>query len=273
MTDNIPQEAPAAGRYDFGRNWAKFAQGVDSDNIDNAIENLDRLLPDLKGKTFLDIGCGSGLHSLAALVLGAKEVVAFDIDAESVSTTRTMLTEYAPEMNWCVTQEDVLELSPAEVGKFDIVYSWGVLHHTGDMWRAIERAGEFAKSGGELALALYLKTRFCDLWRREKALYSKHAWARPIIFGVYVTANLAARQMLKKQNPVTYVRTYKTSRGMSFWRDADDWLGGYPYDSVNSGELIRRMEKQGGELERSFNTTPRSGLFGTGCGEWVFRKT
>src|SRR5436305_8094785 len=119
--------------FEFGENWKNYSKTIDQTRIDSAIEGVKKLFPDgLAGKTFLDIGCGSGLHSLAALSLGAASVTAIDIDENSVATTRELLTKYMPEAKWTAKVASVFDTSPAAFGTFDVVYSWGVLHHTGD---------------------------------------------------------------------------------------------------------------------------------------------
>ena len=128
-------------RFEFGKNWSEYSESIDDSRIEIAIQELSTLLPDLKGKTFLDIGSGSGLHSLAALRLGASKIVAIDYDLDSVNTTKAVLKRFAPEQSWEVFQGDIL--NPSIEGDFDVVYSWGVLHHTGNMWRAIENAVNF----------------------------------------------------------------------------------------------------------------------------------
>ena len=91
--------------------------------------------------TFLDVGCGSGLHSPAALTAGAKRIVSFDLDSDSVETSRRLWELVGKPKNWVICQGSILDhefvttLEPA-----DIVYSWGVLHHTGDMWTALRYA-------------------------------------------------------------------------------------------------------------------------------------
>ncbi|MCA3275110.1 MAG: class I SAM-dependent methyltransferase [Methylobacterium sp.] len=117
----------------------------------------------------LDIGCGSGLHSLAALRLGAARVHAIDLDRLSVETTRDLLGRYAAGEAWTVEELSVFDM--AGLPQYDIVYSWGVLHHTGAMRRAIGEAAARVAPGGLLCLALYRRTPFCGLWRIEKRLY------------------------------------------------------------------------------------------------------
>jgi SAM-dependent methyltransferase len=147
MTDDWTQ---AETHFAFGRNWAAYAEKVTEAEVEEAVKGLSRLLGGerLDGKRFLDIGSGSGLHSLAALRLGAAEVLAVDLDADSVATTKAVLSRFAPRGNWRAEQRSVFDLDPQRKGTFDIVYSWGVLHHTGDMMRAIRQAAAMTARGG-----------------------------------------------------------------------------------------------------------------------------
>jgi SAM-dependent methyltransferase len=259
--------------FAFGENWKNYSKTIDRKRIDSAIAGVRKLFPDgLAGKTFLDIGCGSGLHSLAALSLGAAPVTAVDIDENSVGTTRTLLTKYAPDLNWTATIASVFDMSPDQLGKFDVVYSWGVLHHTGDMWRAIECATNLVNLGGQFAIAIYSATTCDALWKVEKKFYSRAP--RPIqwsIRQIYMAA-LLGRQTLLGDNPVSYVRNYPEVRGMNFSHDAHDWLGGYPYETATSTEIRDRICKMGFTELRSFPLPASFGLFGSGCHEFVFQK-
>src|SRR3954449_2781968 len=202
--------------FEFGENWKHYSKTIDQKRIDSAIEGVRKLFPGgLTGKTFLDIGCGSGLHSLAALLLGAASVTAIDIDENSVATTRELLAKYAPGSRWTAQISSVFAASPDTLGKFDVVYSWGVLHHTGDMWRAIECASNFVNPGGQFAIAIYSATTCDAMWKMEKKLYSRAS--RPIqwsIRQVYMAAFLAAKTLLGG-NPMSYVRNYSETRGMN----------------------------------------------------------
>ena len=58
------------------------------------------------------------------------------------------------------------------MGSFDFVYSWGVLHHTGDMYRALRGAAGRVAPGGRFLFALYRRTPLCWLWKLEKRWYA-----------------------------------------------------------------------------------------------------
>jgi 2-polyprenyl-6-hydroxyphenyl methylase/3-demethylubiquinone-9 3-methyltransferase len=259
--------------FEFGENWKDYARSVDKSRIEQAIVALRKLFPDgLAGKSFLDIGCGSGLHSIAALALGAASVTAVDIDENSVIAARGLLTKHASDGNWSVSVASVFDLTPEKTGSFDIVYSWGVLHHTGDMWRAIEAASRLLKPGGLYALAIYTKTPLCGFWRREKAIYARSPGIiQSALRFVYMAAFLGYLPATGYK-PIGFVRNFKTSRGMNFSTNVHDWLGGYPYDSASADEMQSRLVGLGLTEVRSFVIDPGSGIWSAGCSEYVYAR-
>lgn len=257
-----------SSHFEFGKNWADFARTIDDVRTQAAIDGVQKLVPDLTGKSFLDIGCGSGLSSLAALKLGASRVLATDIDEHSVETTRQVLTRKAPSPNWSTQRLSVFGMSADTLGTFDVVYSWGVLHHTGDMQRAIRRAVSLVKPGGLLAISIYNKTACCGFWRLEKMLYSKSPRSlQAAVQATYMTAFMLGLTMRGK-NPAAFVKDYRHKRGMKWTNDVHDWLGGYPYESASADDIISLLSDM--ELVRSFPLPPSLGIFGTGCSEFVF---
>lgn len=260
--------------FAFGDNWRSFADEIDEPRASKAVASLSRLLPasEVRGRTFIDMGCGSGLSSLAALRLGAASVLAIDIDPASVETARAVLSQLAPKERWQCAQYSILDLSPATLGQFDIVYSWGVLHHTGDMWRAVEKAASFVAPDGTLVVALYRKTPSCGMWKVLKRIYSRAPrWvqlpARTLYCATFLTATA-----LHGTNPLSYIRNYSSDRGMSLWHDAHDWLGGYPYDSAAPNEVNRALGQLGFVVRREFLVPQTRGRFGSGCDEYVFAR-
>lgn len=266
MSDDRLLEADT--HFDFGRNWSDYSRLIDESAIEEAEKGLLALVPRerLAGASWLDIGSGSGLHSLAAGRLGASAITALDIDRNSVETTRRVLSSH--EIAATVEERSVFDLEA--LGEFDIVYSWGVLHHTGDMWRAVKAAASHVRPGGLFVIALYEKTPLCGMWRTEKRIYTNApAIVRTMLRALYSTAFFAAL-LLTGRNPLRYIREYRGARGMDFWHDVDDWLGGYPYESASAAETRERVEALGFVQQRVMNSREPSGLLGTGCVEYVF---
>ncbi len=260
--------------FEFGENWTSYAKTIDQKRIDLAIEGIKKLFPrGLAGRTFLDIGCGSGLHSFAALSLGAASVLAIDIDENSVSTTRALLSDRAANSKWDTKIVSIFDASANELGHFDVVYSWGVLHHTGDMWRAIDCATKFVSLGGQFAIAIYSATACDNIWKAEKRYYARAPrsiqWT---IRQAYIAAFLTARTLRSWESPMARMRNYPKMRGMNFSHDVHDWLGGYPYETATATEIHDRVCNMGFTEERSFRLPKTLGLFGSGCHEFVFKK-
>ncbi|HEY8052854.1 MAG TPA: class I SAM-dependent methyltransferase [Steroidobacteraceae bacterium] len=260
--------------FSFGKNWARYATGVGQVEIEEATAALQRLVGgSLAGKTFLDIGCGSGIHALAALRLGASTVLALDIDPDSVATARRMLEAHAPGARWEVREVSVFAVNPGTVGSFDVVYSWGVLHHTGDLSRALRCAGTLVAGDGIFAFALYQKTLCCPLWKVEKRWYAKASaraqrLASAVYTGVY-RVGLAVRGRAFGR----YVTEYNTKRGMDFHCDVHDWLGGWPYESMSASEVDEALRVLGFERRKMFGTKGMSfGVLGAGCNEYVYAR-
>jgi SAM-dependent methyltransferase len=260
-------------RFEFGKNWESYSHLIDEQRIATAQDALVALFGEgrLSGRSFLDIGCGSGLHALAALRLQASEVLAIDLDPDSIATARAVLERFWPRPNRSVRRMSVFDLEREGVGEFDVVYSWGVLHHTGDMTRAIRMAAGRVKPGGLLALALYGKTRYCGMWTRIKRWYvnaspAQRSRAERIYIGLY-----GAYLLLRGRRLATHIARFAEKRGMDFHHDVRDWIGGYPYESISPRALDGLLAPMGFEpVKRKVHR--RSGLFGSGNDEYVYRR-
>lgn len=253
-------------RFKFGENWSNYARTIGETELEAATASLARLLPAglvPRGRSFLDIGCGSGLHAVAAARLGFEPIVCTDYDPLSVATTEGTARRFGVEQRLRALRDDILD-SRLE-GRFDVVYSWGVLHHTGDMWRAVDNAAALVAPGGCLILGLYLRTRFCGAWRRIKRFYCA---APPAGQRVMAHAYHAAKS-LRQVAGGSYFRDYRSERGMNRFYDSVDWLGGYPYESASADEVEARLAAEF-TLAKSFSTTPALGIFGSGCAEYTF---
>ncbi len=95
---------------------------------------------------------------------------------------------------------------------------------------------------------------------------------RALIRGLY-TGAVYAGHAVRGRNPWKVVREYKSSRGMNFHNDVHDWLGGYPYESATPQEVQSKVCAMGFERVADYPLAPGLGLFGTGCAEYVFRRT
>ena len=236
------------------------------------MRGLQRLLGDgsLRGLRFLDIGCGSGVHAAAALRLGAAHVDAIDFDPRSVETSRATLARFCPGQPWNVECRSVFDLDPSIDGSYDVVYSWGVLHHTGHMARAIDRACNMVRPQGEFLFALYRKTPACRFWRLEKRWYaSTGPWLERLARGIYIGLR-DIDLILAGKSPRRAQEDYFRSRGMSQDHDVHDWLGGYPYDSISPQEVHDAMSAQGFKLREQWTQHQRLGIFGSGCNEYAY---
>src|SRR5919201_5097719 len=109
--DSYAEEIARRERFEFGRNWRQFLRIVDEARIRRAEEALVAMLrqPSLTNLRFLDIGCGSGLSSLAARRLGAR-VHSFDFDPDSAWCTEELRRRYFPgDAGWTVERGSVLD--------------------------------------------------------------------------------------------------------------------------------------------------------------------
>lgn len=269
----LPERGP---RFEFGENWTRFLTLLDDRRIAEAEASLRGMfaVENLRDLGFLDIGCGSGLFSLAARRLGAK-VHSFDFDPQSVACAQELKRRYFPDdANWRIENGSVLDPGYMNsLGEFDVVYSWGVLHHTGAMWVALEQAiGRVAREG-RLFIAIYADQGWkSHVWWFVKLMYNRMPrFLRPL----YVFAVSALTRMLMivkytiRLRPMTAIAPMfqdRRGRGMSAKHDRVDWIGGFPYEFTPLGTLTSYLEARG----FSIVNTGRAGSLG--CNEIVARR-
>jgi 2-polyprenyl-6-hydroxyphenyl methylase/3-demethylubiquinone-9 3-methyltransferase len=279
--------------FAFGANWRRFLESVDESRIAAAVDSLQQMLggETCRGARFLDAGCGSGLFSLAAARLGA-DVRSFDVDAQSVAATREIQRRFGPaDAAWEITSGSLLDPDfLAGLGDFDVVYSWGVVHHTGEMWRAIELLQRRVAPGGLLWLAIYNdQGPASDAWRHIKRCYNAlPAWLRwayvVVVGGLWLTYRILRRagqlligtlmRWLSFRSPIpsvkeTYARLGRSAgrRGMHWWYDLVDWIGGWPFEVAKPEEVLAYLRDRGFELVQL-----RTCGGNIGCNEYVFRR-
>lgn len=269
-TEPIPESEP---RFEFGSNWRRFLERLTPDRIVQAEESVRRILgvASLEGCRFIDVGSGSGLFSLAARRLGA-EVVSFDYDPDSVACAMELRRRQMPgDARWRIEKGSILDAEYlSRLGTYDVVYSWGVLHHTGALWRALENVARLVRPDGTLALSIYNdQGRQSRWWTRIKRAYNRiPPWTRWLLlipsFGLLWGPTILRDTI--RGNPLKSWRGYTGGRGMSAWTDLVDWVGGWPFEVAKPEQVFEFFRARGFTLV--YLSTCGGGL---GCNEFAFR--
>jgi SAM-dependent methyltransferase len=264
--------AQEAISFSFGRNWKQFLERVDEGTLAEAERSLVEFnrIPRFDSHDFLDVGSGSGLSSLVAIRLGARRVVSVDIDPASVHCALALRERFGiDEERWSVHSGSALDAAfMKSLGHFSYVYSWGVLHHSGDMWRALDNLVQFnVPCQGMLHLALYNRHRTSQRWLAIKRLCNRSPrfWF-PLVKWAYIGA-IFSKLALRGKSPLQYVRQYDSQRGMDFYRDIDDWLCGLPYEFAGPTETVDFLSDRDLQLLRLRTVD------GCGCNEYLFCKS
>ena len=268
--------------FTFGKNWRLFARRyLNQERIDAAKRSLIGFCDGqnlIDGKTFVDVGCGSGLFSLAAYQLGASRILSFDNDMDSVECCKYLREKEGNPINWRIIQGSILDEDfVSKLEEHDFVYSWGVLHHTGNMREAIKNTLKLVAHKGLLYLAIYNKAdtfgiysdgRFghSRFWVKEKKLYSRLPMPLQDMIDYTVMSILVLLCLLTLRNPIKKIRSHEELRGMAWRTEIKDWLGGYPYEYASIDEIFNFVHKLGFSLE---NLKSNNGLKNN---EYLFKR-
>jgi 2-polyprenyl-6-hydroxyphenyl methylase/3-demethylubiquinone-9 3-methyltransferase len=261
--------------FDFGRNWNEFASNaLNGSDVEQARGNLRDLLAgiDIAGKSFLDIGFGQGLSLLIAEEAGGK-VVGCDINPRCADALRKSAHFFdrhdradVPIVIGSILDRGIvaaLRSRPeASENGYDVVHSWGVLHHTGDMATALRNAGSLVRPGGHLVLAIYNRHWSSLPWKAIKWAYCRSpAFLQWILVKALYPVIWLAKALVTCREPT------EKNRGMDFYYDVIDWVGGYPYEYASEQELVAFVEPLGYRCLRHIPAQVP-----TGCNEFIFQR-
>lgn len=240
--------------FSFGENWRKFLDRIDEQRLSDAEQSINESFCGnaLKGRSFIDAGCGSGVFSFAAHRLGVRSLLSVDVDPNSVACAKILRERVGKPESWSIQQGSLLDPKFVDgLGRGDMVYSWGVLHHTGQMWRAIENAMMLVNPGGLLCIALYRPPGRPKLNMWLKRVYNRSPrWVRLFMATSYYVAQITFGSVHRRTWPWRYVQDYgRRSRGMSLWRDVEDWLGGLPCEFTEAPAVEKFVSAHGFRVE------------------------
>ena len=241
--------SPEQITFSFGQNWQRFLDELHPRSLERMAAYVTEWLgDDVAGRRVIDIGSGQGLTSLVVFQAGAA-VTSLDVDPNSVAATSRLRARAGDPPTWRVIHGSILDPDlVTSLGAFDVVISWGVLHHTGDVWTAVDHAAALVAPGGRLWLALYHRTAKSGRSVRIKRMYNRTPRVlKPLFRGARAAPSLVRMTLRRDFSPI---RDYHQERGMSWWRDIEDWLGGLPYEPVGPGQLIARLRPLGFDLIR-----------------------
>jgi 2-polyprenyl-3-methyl-5-hydroxy-6-metoxy-1,4-benzoquinol methylase len=267
-TDNATDNSSEKVTFSFGANWQSFVESMPKAAIDEAVEGVKQWLDAdrVAGRSVVDVGSGSGIHSLAFLRLGASSVRSFDFDPKSVDATKAVWRKLGEPRTWDISSGSILdEAFTGALGTFDIVYSWGVLHHTGALWHALDQATKLVAPGGCLWVAIYVSG---PSYPRHLATKRRYNAASPVVKRVMEAAALARVALSnarRTSNPLKWLP--QKERGMGHRHDVKDWLGGLPYEVASADEVVTFCRERGFLLER-IKTVPEGS-----CNSYLFSRT
>ena len=206
--------------------------------LEGVIKHLQHIYPDgLEGKTVLDGGCGSGMVSVAFATLGA-DVTGVDVTRQCVENGRKNAQRFGVECRFI--QADLVTLSLDD--QFDIIYTWGVLHHTPDAEASFHSLATHLKEDGDIIIAVYLRTPLSGFWNSIRVFYQRSPSMLKTVTRKTTAALLAGVDMAKR---LVGGRQRYMMRGTSNEEIVNDWFG-VPHRTFHSYDEVYKWFEDAG---------------------------
>lgn len=270
MLQKISNKQKKRITFSFGKNWKNYLKKISKESINNSMISLIQFLGDIKSKNVIDVGCGSGIFSYSMYLLGAEKITSLDIDTDSIECTKFLRENVKNPKKWNIYQGSILDKNfISKMEKSDIVYSWGVLHHTGKMWEAINNITTLVKDRGLMYISIYNKVKVSFIWLRIKEFYNINPFLGKYFMNTlfYILLYFIS-PLFRLKNPFKLLKNYIKLRGMNPYIDIKDWLGGYPYEFATFAEVISFFEQN----HSNFTLIKSVRAIGTGINEFLFKK-
>ncbi len=129
--------------------YAKMPRSTDGLKSAGEWETFRSNLPELSGKTVLDLGCGYGWHCQYAIEQGAKSVVGIDLSEKMLSKARQLTKQKNVIFEQCAIED-----FNAEEASFDVIFSSLALHYVADLRAIFHNAFKLLKPNGVLCYSV-----------------------------------------------------------------------------------------------------------------------
>ena len=255
-------------RFSFGKNWQGYSKvALNPERIEQGRQALKDLLAGIPliNQSFLDIGFGQGLTAHLASQMGAK-VTGVDIDLDNIDAAKNIQLKMGIASPLDLRIGSILDGKIVDqlrqLGTWNVVHSWGVLHHTGNMDLAVKNAASLVAQDGYFVCAIYNRHWSSLPWLFIKWFYNLlPAIGQQLMVSLFYPIIYLAKWLVTGKNPKDKLR------GMDFFFDVVDWVGGYPYEYASCEEFRKLVEPLGFKCIKEIPAEVP-----TGCNEFVFKR-